>query len=52
MVRLEVRVSNLAAQTFYFKMGFRFVGMINRYYKNGENAYIMFKPMEQVTLFL
>jgi ribosomal-protein-alanine N-acetyltransferase len=52
MVRLEVRVSNLAAQTFYFKMGFRFVGMIGRYYKNGENAYIMFKPMEQVTLFL
>nr|WP_255668367.1 ribosomal protein S18-alanine N-acetyltransferase [Methanocella sp. CWC-04] len=52
MVRLEVRSSNLAAQTFYFKMGFRFVGIINGYYKNGESAYVMIKPLDQLTLFL
>ncbi len=52
MVRLEVRTSNLAAQTFYFKLGFRFIGMVNNYYRNGDNAYIMVKPMENMTLFL
>lgn len=52
MIRLEVRCSNLGAQTFYFKMGYRFVGMINRYYKNGENAFVMIKPLDQLTLFL
>jgi ribosomal-protein-alanine N-acetyltransferase len=52
MVRLEVRTNNLAAQTFYFKLGFRFVGMINNYYRNGDNAYVMVKPMDNMTLFL
>jgi len=52
MVRLEVRSSNLAAQTFYFKLGFRFIGMVSNYYRNGDNAYIMVKPMENFTLFL
>lgn len=52
MVRLEVHSSNLPAQTFYFKMGFRFIGIINKYYKNGESAYIMVKPLDQLTLFL
>jgi [ribosomal protein S18]-alanine N-acetyltransferase len=52
MVRLEVRTGNLAAQTFYFKLGFRFVGMINNYYRNGDNAYVMIKPMENMRLFL
>ena len=52
MVRLEVRTSNLAAQTFYFKLGFRFIGMVYNYYRNGDNAYIMVKPMENMTLFL
>jgi len=52
MIRLEVRTSNLAAQTFYFKLGFRFIGMVNNYYRNGDNAYIMVKPMENMTLFL
>ncbi len=52
MVRLEVRTSNLAAQTFYYKMGFRFIGMVYNYYRNGDNAYIMVKPMENMTLFL
>ncbi len=52
MVRLEVRTSNLEAQTFYFKLGFRFIGMVNNYYRNGDSAYIMVKPMENMTLFL
>ncbi len=52
MVRLEVRSSNLAAQTFYFKLGFRFVGIINNYYKNGDSAYIMIRPLDRLTLFL
>jgi len=52
MVRLEVRSSNLSAQTFYFKMGFRFIGLVNNYYRNGDNAYIMVKPMDNMTLFL
>lgn len=52
MVRLEVRASNLAAQTFYFKQGFKFLGMVNNYYRNGDNAYIMVKPMENMTLLL
>jgi ribosomal-protein-alanine N-acetyltransferase len=52
MIRLEVRASNLAAQTFYFKLGFRFIGMVNNYYRNGDSAYIMVRPMENMTLFI
>ena len=52
MIRLEVRSSNLAAQTFYFKQGFRFVGIVANYYKNGDSAYIMIKPLDRLTLFL
>ncbi len=52
LIRLEVRSSNLAAQTFYFKRGFRFIGIISNYYKNGDSAYIMVKPLDRLTLFL
>jgi ribosomal-protein-alanine N-acetyltransferase len=52
MVRLEVRSNNLAAQTFYFKQGFRFIGIVSNYYKNGDSAYIMVKPLDRLTLFL
>lgn len=52
MVRLEVRSNNLAAQTFYFKRGFRFIGIVNNYYKNGDSAYIMVRPLDRLTLFL
>ncbi len=52
MVRLEVRSSNIAAQTFYFKLGFRFMGIVKNYYKNGDSAYIMIKPLDRLTLFL
>lgn len=52
MVRLEVRASNLSAQTFYFRLGFRFVGMINSYYRNGDSAFLMVKPLQNMRLFL
>ncbi len=52
MVRLEVRSKNLAAQTFYFRLGFKFIGIVSNYYRNGDSAYIMVKPMENMTLFL
>lgn len=52
MVRLEVRTSNVGAQTFYFKLGFRFIGVVRKYYRNGDSAYIMIKPLDQLTLFL
>lgn len=52
MIRLEVRSNNLAAQTFYFKLGFRFIGIVGNYYRNGDSAYIMIKPLDRLTLFL
>jgi ribosomal-protein-alanine acetyltransferase len=52
MLRLEVRSNNLAAQTFYFKLGFRFIGIVNNYYRNGDSAYIMIRPLDRLTLFL
>ncbi len=38
---LEVRVSNIAAQSLYRKYGFRRVGLRPRYYRNNEDALIM-----------
>ncbi|MDJ0270066.1 MAG: ribosomal protein S18-alanine N-acetyltransferase [Aigarchaeota archaeon] len=38
---LQVAVSNSAAISFYEKHGFEKVGKIPRYYKDGEDAYIM-----------
>ena len=39
---LEVRRSNIAAQTLYLQMGFREVGVRKRYYQdNGEDALLM-----------
>lgn len=52
LIRLEVRVNNLGAQTFYFKLGFKFIGVVSKYYRNGDSAYIMVKPLDQLTLFL
>lgn len=40
-VRLEVRVSNEAAIKLYEKLGFKKVGVIKRYYADGEDAYLM-----------
>lgn len=45
-IRLEVRISNINAIKFYEKNGFVIINMINSYYSNGENAYIMWKMLE------
>jgi ribosomal-protein-alanine N-acetyltransferase len=45
IVTLEVRVSNLAAQSLYRKYGFQVTGTRKRYYSdNGEDAWIMSTP--------
>ncbi len=41
IVRLEVRKSNVKAQRFYLKLGFRPRGEIPYYYEDGETAVIM-----------
>jgi ribosomal-protein-alanine N-acetyltransferase len=44
-ITLEVRVSNLTAQSLYHKYGFTQYGVRKRYYSdNGEDAYIMWSP--------
>lgn len=40
-VSLQVRVSNSAAIELYRKLGFRRVGMLKRYYADGEDALVM-----------
>ncbi|ENN95770.1 ribosomal-protein-alanine acetyltransferase [Methanocaldococcus villosus KIN24-T80] len=40
---LEVRVSNIAARKFYYKMGYRDRKLIPRYYEDGEDAILMIK---------
>lgn len=42
-VQLEVRVSNLAAQQFYRRSGYRDAFVISGYYANGEDAIVMMK---------
>jgi ribosomal-protein-alanine N-acetyltransferase len=38
---LEVRVSNKKAQSLYFMLGFRMIGICPAYYSDGEAAIIM-----------
>jgi ribosomal-protein-alanine N-acetyltransferase len=40
-VRLEVRASNIVAQSLYRKYGFEIKARLSRYYRNGEDAYLM-----------
>jgi len=42
---LEVRKSNLEAQQFYGKLGFKQHGLIIRYYENGEDALVFSKQL-------
>lgn len=42
---LEVRVSNIAAQNLYKKLGFSTVQHLSKYYTNGEDAYLMIKSV-------
>lgn len=44
-IRLEVAVSNMNAQIFYKKMGFRTIDCIKNYYSNGEDAFLMEKRL-------
>ena len=41
MITLEVRISNLQAQELYKKYGFEIVGKLEKYYSDGEDAYLM-----------
>ncbi len=43
LIYLEVRVSNEPAINLYKKLGYRKLGVIPRYYHDGEDAYLMFK---------
>jgi len=45
IVRLEVAVSNIVAQSIYKKMGFKIVDCIEKYYSDGEDAFIMEKRL-------
>ena len=42
---LEVRVSNVAAQLLYMKLGFEYHGYLKEYYRDGEDAYTMLKTL-------
>ena len=42
---LEVRVSNSPAISLYEKLGFKKSGVIPHYYLDGEDAYVMTKPL-------
>ncbi len=42
---LEVRVSNLSAQSLYRKLGYAIVQRIENYYVNGEACFLMMKPL-------
>ena len=49
-VYLEVRTSNMQAQTFYRKQGFRVVGTRPNYYpKTGEDALVMMKSLKEIS---
>lgn len=45
-ITLEVRVSNLTAQNFYLKHGFKKVVIKTGYYSDGEDAIYMMKEVE------
>ena len=44
-IMLEVRVGNFSAQNLYRRMGYTVVQRINNYYNNGEDCYLMMKPL-------
>ncbi len=44
-VMLEVRVSNLDAQQLYRRSGYMVVQRIGKYYNNGEDCFLMMKPL-------
>lgn len=44
-VMLEVRVSNVAAQDLYRRLGYMVVQRIGKYYNNGEDCFLMMKAL-------
>lgn len=46
-VVLEVRVSNFAAQNLYSNYGYVIIQKLDRYYANGEDAYLMSKSLSE-----
>ncbi|MBK8148386.1 MAG: ribosomal protein S18-alanine N-acetyltransferase [Acidobacteria bacterium] len=44
-VALEVRVSNIAAQSLYRGLNYSIVQRLTAYYNNGEDAFLMIKPI-------
>jgi len=44
-VSLEVRISNIAAQSLYRGFGYTIVQRLNNYYNNGEDAFLMVKSL-------
>jgi len=50
-IYLEVRQSNLPAIQLYRKLGFRAVWVLEGYYRDGENAYLMVANLEEKTRF-
>lgn len=44
-VMLEVRVSNIAAQSLYRSFGYSVVQRIGKYYNNGEDCFLMMKSL-------
>ena len=47
LMYLEVRVSNEPAISLYKKLGYSILGVISRYYADGEDAYLMYKPTSE-----
>ena len=44
-ISLEVRISNIAAQSLYRGLGYTIVQRLNNYYNNGEDAFLMVKSL-------
>ena len=44
-VTLEVRISNQRPLSFYYRLGFMITGIIPNYYKDGESAHVMVRPL-------
>ncbi|HEX8248100.1 MAG TPA: ribosomal protein S18-alanine N-acetyltransferase [Pyrinomonadaceae bacterium] len=45
VIRLEVRVSNVAAQSLYRRFGYATVQRLENYYNNGEDGFLMVKSL-------
>ena len=45
VVHLEVAVNNVAALSFYERLGFRLMGRIAAYYPDGGDAFVMEKSL-------